>query len=201
MTLFSFFSPGSVSIEPGKKIIRAKELGTLLEASQILEKAKTDAEEYRKKVEQECENLKKRSEEEGLQKGLEAFNDKILALEEESKKMYLEMQKVLLPLALKAAKKIVGKELELRPETIVDIVLQSIAPVKQNKKIKIFVNKADLEAVEKAKPKLKEMFEQLQLLSVQERADVEPGGCIIETESGIINATTLDNLISQKKEK
>jgi type III secretion protein L len=36
------------------------------------------------------------------------------------------------------------------------------------------------------------MFEQLQFLGVQERPDIAPGGCIIETENGIINAS-VDN--------
>jgi len=189
MTLFSFLSQGTLSIEPGKKIVPSKEFSLLLEAKKVLEKAKEDAEAYGKKTEAECQELKKKAAKEGFEEGLKNFNIHILSLEEEAKKLYLEMQKVILPLALKAAKKIVSKELEVDPETIVDIVIQALAPVKQSKKIKIFVNKADLEILEKEKPKLKELFEHLQVLSVQERSDIETGGCIIETESGIINAT------------
>ena len=36
--------------------------------------------------------------------------------------------------------------------------------------------------------KIKKIFERLENLSIQERDDIEPGGCIIETEAGIINA-------------
>ena len=46
----------------------------------------------------------------------------------------------------------------------------------------------DLEPLEKERSKIKKIFEHLDSFSLQERADIEPGGCIIETEAGIINA-------------
>ncbi|MES2200477.1 MAG: HrpE/YscL family type III secretion apparatus protein [Chlamydiota bacterium] len=189
MTLFSLFSQSTLAVKPGKKIIPEAEFSQILEASEVLKKAKQDALDYHKKTEAECEELRKKAHEEGLQKGLEEFNEHILSLDKEAKKILLEMQKIILPLALKAAQKIVSREIELNPETIVDIVMQAMAPAKQNKKITIFANKSDLEALERNKPKLKEIFENLQVLNIQERPDVTSGGCMIETETGIINAT------------
>lgn len=189
MTLFSLHSHSNLSVKPGKKIIPSAEFSQILQAHEVLEQATQNALDCRKNTEDECENLRKKAQEEGFQKGLEEFNDHILSLDKEAKKILLEMQKIILPLALKAAQKIVNKEIELNPETIVDIVLQAMAPAKQNKKVTIFVNKADLESLEQNKPKLKEIFENLQVLNIQERPDVSPGGCMIETETGIINAT------------
>ena len=189
MTLFSFLSHGSLHLQSEKKIIPAADFNQVLEAKQVLEKAMKDVEQLKKDTEIECENCKAKAREEGLQNGLEEFNKHILSLDSEAKKIYLSMQKVILSLALKAAQKIVNKELEMHPDTIVEIVTQAIYPAKQNKRVAIFVNKADKEALEKNKPKLKDLFEQIQVLSIQERPGITPGGCIIETESGIINAT------------
>jgi type III secretion protein L len=50
------------------------------------------------------------------------------------------------------------------------------------------VHHDDLVELEKSKSKIKKMFEHLESLSLQERDDIEPGGCMIETEAGIINA-------------
>ena len=100
-----------------------------------------------------------------------------------------ELQKTILPLALKAAKKIVGRELELKPETIVDIVRQTLKPVTQHHNIKIFVAKQDKEALEKEKKELRNILEHVQTFIIEEREDITPGGCIIETEAGIINAS------------
>lgn len=206
MTFFSYFSQDALSVKPGQKIIPAEDFNKVLSANEILIKAEEDVALYRKKVEEECQELRKKAEKEGFQKGLETFNSHILALDNEAKKIHLEMQKIILPLALKAAQKIVGKEIQVHPETIVDIVIQAMAPAKQSKKVTIFVNKSDLEVLEQNKPRLKELFENLQILSFQERSDIQPGGCMIETESGIINATienqwkALENAFARHKQ-
>jgi type III secretion protein L len=92
----------------------------------------------------------------------------------------------------KAAKKIVGRELELSEDAIVDIVSSSLKAVAQHHKITIYVNKKELAILEANRPRLKNIFESLESLSLRERNDIAPGGCVIETEGGIINAQ-LDN--------
>ncbi len=186
--LFSYLFSGDLHLSTAEKIIPASEFSILLEAQEILEKAEDNAKEKHKLVEEECERLRAQAKEEGFQEGLTKFNEHLLDLEEHGRKIYRDTQNSILKLALQAAKKIVNKELELNPETIVDIVLQALAPIKQNHRITILANKADKEILEEHKPQIKEIFEQLQFLGIQERANIEPGGCIIETESGIINA-------------
>jgi type III secretion protein L len=62
------------------------------------------------------------------------------------------MNQLILPLALKAAKKIVGKELETHPDAIVSIVMQALSPAMQNHRITIWINKADKDVLEREKP-------------------------------------------------
>ncbi len=186
--LFSYLFSGDLHLSSAEKIIPASEFSRLLEAQEVLVKALENAEEKRKLVEEECANLRAKAKEEGYQEGLIQFNKHLLDLEEHGRKVYRDTQNSILRLSLQAAKKIVNKEIELHPETIVDIVLQALAPIKQNHRITILVNKADKEILEEHKPQIKEIFEQLQFLGIQERADIAPGGCVIETESGIINA-------------
>ncbi len=188
MKFFSLIYQGDVHPSDGKKIIPKDDYIHLATAEEVLEKAKDDAEEYRKQTERECEDLRKKAKDEGFQEGLVQLHEKILQFDDIVKLMRQELQRQILPLALKAAKKIVSKELETHPETIVDIVMQTLLPVTQNHRIVIYVNKADKESLEKEKSVIKEMFEKIESFSIQERADIQQGGCIIETESGIINA-------------
>ena len=102
------------------------------------------------------------------------------------------MNQMILPLALKAAKKIVGKELETHPDAIVSIVMQALSSAMQNHHITIWINKADKDVLEKEKTSIKEKLEHIESLLIKDRDDIAPGGCIIETESGIINAA-VDN--------
>ena len=117
------------------------------------------------------------------------FNEQLINFDKQLRQIRADLQKQILPLALKAAKKIVGEQLSVSPETIVDIVIQTLAPVTQNHRFNIYVNKVDKEILEAQKPKIKSYLEQVQVLTIQERSDIAPGGCIIETESGIINAS------------
>ncbi len=187
--LFALIESGSVHPASEKKVIRSEDFSTLLSASDLLEKTKADIAAAQEKAENDAEELKKKGYDDGYQEGLTQLNEQILGLENEKKRLRHEMNQLILPLALKAAKKIVAGELKEHPETIVNIVLQALAPVMQNHKITIYVNKADKDILEAEKPLLKEKLEQLESLSIKERDDISQGGCMIETESGIINAT------------
>ncbi len=190
--LFSYLFSGDLHLHGDQKLIPADQFSTLLEAEEVLAKAIKESSDYKELTIKECETLKKQAQDEGFQEGLVQLNRHLLDLEEQARKIYRDTQNSILKLALQAAKKIVGKELELHPETIVDIVMQALAPVKQSHRITIFVHKSEKELLETEKSRIKELFEHLQILTIQERNDIAPGGCIIETESGIINAS-VDN--------
>lgn len=185
---FSLIDGKSVHVAPKSMIIPAEEISQILDANEILIHVKEDAEKYKAEVTEECEMLKAKAQQEGFEEGYKKWTEQIAQLEAEIARVRGDLEKILIPVALKAAKKIVGKEIELSDDTIVDIVSNSLKSVSQHKKITIYVNKRDLEAMEKNRAKLKSIFESLEVLSLRERADVLRGGCIIETEGGIINA-------------
>lgn len=187
MKFFSLISNQEIKAS-GEKIIPAKEFSSLKKAEEILKQVKSESLEYKKQIATECETLKESAFKQGFDEGLAKLNENILKLDREINKFEEEMQKKILPIALKAAKKILGEELKLHPDRIVDIVVQALKPVTQHYKIKIFVNKQDLDILESSKEKIKAILEQVKTLSIVERDDIEPGGCIIETEAGIINA-------------
>lgn len=185
---FSLISGKEVRIAPGTKVIPSHEFSTLESANEILKTVKAESFAYKQEVAKEAESTKEFAFQEGFQEGLVSLNTHLFALDAELKGLREDIQKKILPLALKAAKKIIGEELRLHPDRIVDIVLTSLKPVTQHRKIVIYVNKVDLDMLEANKNKIKSIFEHLENLSIQERGDIEPGGCMIETEAGIINA-------------
>ncbi len=189
MKFFSLIYQGEVHPASEEKVIPADQYSILLEAKEIVQKAQDDAKQLHQATQEECVQLRKQAEDEGFAEGLARFNDQLLFFDTELKKIRHDAMQAVLPLALKAAKKIVSKELEAHPETIVDIVLQALAPITQNHRIKIYVSKEEREIVEAHKSKIRDLLEQVESLSILDRPDITPGGCIIETESGIINAT------------
>jgi type III secretion protein L len=189
MKFFSLIFQGELHPAKGKKILRKEEYSTLVSAEEVLKKAEEDSATLHSQVELECISLRKKAEKEGFDEGLVKFNEHLIRFDQEIARLRHEMQQMILPLVIKASQKIVGKQLELHPETIVDIVMQALAPAIQNHRITIFVNKEDKDLLEANKPRIKEILEQVDSFTIQERSDVEKGGCIIVTEAGIINAT------------
>lgn len=185
---FSLIHGDSIHIAPETKVIPAAEFSKALEAYEIVEAVKADALKYKQEVAEEVEKLKEQAQKEGFEEGFKKWMEHIAKVEEEIIQVRHETEKVALPVALKAAKKIVGRELEVSENAIVDIVSNSLKAVVTHKRITIYVNRKDLEALEKSRSDLKNLFENLEVLTLRERPDVAPGGCIIETEGGIINA-------------
>lgn len=179
------------TVHPGKedKVIPADEFSTLLEAKELLEKVQQKTEAQIERAKKNSQNIRKKAKAEGFQEGLNQLNEHILQFEKQIKHLRHETQKQILPLALKAAKKIVNRELEADPNVIIDIVAGALRPVTQYKQVKIYVHKSDKEILEKEKENIKKILDQVQSFSIVERDDVEVGGCIIETEAGIINAS------------
>lgn len=173
----------------GEKIIPKKDAEQLIAAAEILTLAREEAKEMIKNAELEALEIKKKAEEAGFNEGLIRFNTQLLYFEERVKVLRHEMQKTVLPLVLKAVKRIIGDELELNPQSVVDIVVHAIKAVAQAKTIKLYVNRHDLDELEAKKDKIKTVFENLENFTIEERPDVTRGGCIIETEKGILNAT------------
>lgn len=189
MTLFSLIRSGTLRITQGKKVLPKETFADLLSAKEVIAKAKEDAEAYREETEKKCAQLEEEAKERGHQEGLQSFNEHILFFESRLKEMETNFQNAVLPLALKAAKKIVGEQFALKPETIVDIVINTLRSVSQNTQIKIIINPEDRKYIEEKKDDIRARIDHLDTLLIEERDSVHPGGCIIETESGIINAT------------
>lgn len=185
---FSLIHGDKLHLAPETKIIPAESLSTVLDAEEVLDAVKKDAEQYKVEVAGDCEKLKEQAQKEGFEQGYAEWIEKIADLEAEIQRVSRETENLIIPIALKAAKKIVGRELEQSESTVVDIITNSLKSVATHKRIKIYVNRKELDLVEKSKEKLKKVFEHLESLSILAKDDVEPAGCVIETEGGIINA-------------
>ncbi|MCB1111283.1 MAG: HrpE/YscL family type III secretion apparatus protein [Chlamydiales bacterium] len=186
--LFTLIHDDSVHGAPDTKVIPADEFSKLCDSAEILRAVKEDAEKYKITVAKDCEEIKEKAYLDGYAAGFEEWAKQIAFLEQERHKVSEEFNRVLAPIALKAAQKIVGEHLAASQEAIYHIVKKALQPVIQHKKITIYVNRSDLDTLEQHRQDLKNLFESIEVLSLRERDDITPGGCVIETEGGIINA-------------
>jgi type III secretion protein L len=195
MPLFTLIDQSTLHIAPNVKVVPASEFSKLVAALDIVTQTKREELDYRKQVTEECEVLKELAERAGFQAGLDIFNKKIEELEREITRVRHDMEKAIVSIALTAVRKIIGQEVSTNPEAIVGIVSTALKTVVHHRRVKIYVHPQDLENLEAHKPRLKALFEHLESLSLSSRDDIQQGGCVIETEGGIINAK-LDNQLS-----
>lgn len=185
---FSLIKSGSLHIAPKTKMIDADTFSKLLTLEGAIEEVKKDAEAYKKEVAAECEKLKEQAQMQGFEAGMKEWASQLAQVKKQLQKAQEDVSAVVIPLALKAAKKIVGREIEANKELVLDIVKNNLQGVMQHKTITIYVNKEDLSILEKNRAELKNLLDSAEVLNFRERNDIEPGGCVIESEVGIINA-------------
>lgn len=188
--LFSLFDQKKIEMQG--KIIPHEQFSVLMEIEEILEETKSQAKELLENAQKEADELFEKAKTDGYQEGLRSINQDVFHVEDYKKVLKNDMQKKILPLSLATAKKIVGEEMKLNPNAIVDIVLEAIKKVTQSYHVKLKVFPEDYAELEKHKKIILEKLGNIETFSIEASKDVPKGGCIIETEHGIINAT-LDN--------
>lgn len=186
--LFTLIKGGEVHLEPDVKIIPKDKLGSLISSEEVLQTIKEDAKKYRQDVVEEIEELKTKAQKDGYEDGFQKWAEAIALLEHEIKAVRKEYEKILVPVAVKSVEKLLGREIQVNENTILDILKTTLKAVSSHKKITLYVSPKERGVVEKNKEELKKMFETLEVFQILERDDIEPGGTIIETEGGIINA-------------
>ena len=94
----------------------------------------------------------------------------------------------ILDLAIKVATKIIGRDLEREPDLVIEICATATEHARAAKAMILRVNPKDGALLREKKPKLMEQIGRTLELAIRDDADVEPGGCIIQTEFGTIDA-------------
>ena len=94
----------------------------------------------------------------------------------------------ILDLACKVAAKIIGRDLERDPDLLIEICATATEHARAAKAMILRVNPKDGALLREKKPKLMEQIGRTLELAIRDDADVEIGGCIIQTEFGTIDA-------------
>jgi len=131
---------------------------------------------------------------EGIRAAEESYRAKIgrvdslsAALQEERDGFFDRMEPELVRLAVSIAEKIVGQELELRPEIVVDMVQSAMKRLRDRERLRVSVNPRDFERVRSARDDLISAVDGVRKLEVIEDRRVEAGSCVIESENGTLD--------------
>jgi len=91
-------------------------------------------------------------------------------------------------LAVTVARKIISHELAVNPDTIVDIVKRAIDKTSDREELTVWVNPENLESTISAQEDISLSSKGIRKLKILADATVAPGGCVVETQNGTVDA-------------
>ena len=157
-------------------------------ASEIVRKARMEADRIRRESRElgYSEGVKKSNDESAVrtQEALETLNQALVA----RKAILAEAESDILRLAIKVSEQVIRNEITLHRDVAMNIISEAIARVSDREQIILKVNKEDIENVKRYKDRLSGVLDGIKSFSILEDSQVEPGGCIIETNLGFIDA-------------
>lgn len=157
------------------------------EARRIIAAAEEEAAAIRDGVESFAREASEAAYREGSESALCEWNTLLLEAREQRDQALADVERDLLRLAVKIAEKILGRELKSDRTTVVDIVASALRQARRNEMITLRVNPADLPIIEERRQKLDRSGRD-QFLDIVADPRVAAGGCVIESDSGAIDA-------------
>lgn len=143
----------------------------------------------------EAEVARRKGLAEGIRTAEQAYREKLGRLEAQAASLATERQEFfdrieaeLVRLSIVIAEKVIGRELELAPETVLDIVRSAMKRLRERENLRLSVNPRDLDTVKNARDDLISAVDGVRKLEVVEDRRVDPGGCVIESPSGTLDA-------------
>ena len=157
-------------------------------ARAILEKASADAAQLRAAALEEGRALAVKTYEEPLLAALNALTASRTALENAVSDAAAGAEKEMVRLVMRVAEKVIRRKLDSDADEVFLMISRAIQAVPKGKTLLIRVNEKDYESIQKAGAAIPMAAKLAGTLSLEVSAEVEPGGCVIITEAGAVNA-------------
>jgi type III secretion system HrpE/YscL family protein len=169
-------------------LIKQQVVGAYGQAKEILSVAEQEAARIIQDAERIREEQARAGWEEGHRKGYEEALAGLARFEEETHAAFADLEQKIVQLSMRVAEKIIGAEMATRPDAIAAIVAQALKTVRHQKDVIIRVNPAQVPALEEHKKTLLGALSRAKDVSIRGDPALRPGGCVIETELGILDA-------------
>ncbi|HEV2763885.1 MAG TPA: type III secretion system stator protein SctL [Pyrinomonadaceae bacterium] len=157
------------------------------EARRILSEAERRAAELRESAATAARDLREAAYLEGREEALQEFNHLLLDARSRRDTALADVERDVLRLSVKLAEKIIGREIRLDPSTLADIVAAALRNARQNEMLTVRVNPSDLPHVQSFRGRL-DPTGRARFLDLVADPRVRPAGCVIESESGRVDA-------------
>ncbi len=172
------------------------------QAQKDAERIVAEAEEKAKAVEHDAfERGRRQGEETGIEQGktevqrvIERFHVVLSKAIERRNDIIQESEAQVVSLVLAIAKKVIKVISENQKNVVINNIVESLQKLKAKSDVIVRVNLSDLDIATRHKEDILKMAERVQTITIAEDTTVDPGGCIIETDFGEIDARIASQL-------
>jgi type III secretion system HrpE/YscL family protein len=159
-----------------------------LEAREIVSQARADAARMLEQTERERQAALVNATQEGYAAGLAQWNE-ILADAWRSRDAFIARSETeLVRLAVRVSEKVIGQELKADSSAVLNTIREALKSVRRERNLTIHVNPEHESTVRSQTESLGALLGGVRELLVVANPSVAPGGCIVESEIGTIDA-------------
>lgn len=173
------------------------------QAAALIQGARAQAEQLLQEARSQAEDLKRISQEQGYQEGRQQITEEMedarrSALQEaeqligqarqERERLLAEVEPQTIELAVAIARRVIGRELMLHPETVQDIAREALRQARGGDELIVKVHETSYEALRAGWEEVVPNGDFARRCRIEVDNRVEPGGCVVDTRSGSIDA-------------
>ena len=184
--MFSLVETG-VKVLPESKVVKRAEYAVLVEAQEIIDKAKREAEAITRRARTELEAERQRGYHEGREQAAAEMAEKIMGTVNEGAAYLQKIEALLVEVVDQALRRVLG-EID-QHEVIARVVNRALESVRKKSDVTIRVSPSQAEYLQQ---RLKEMVSQSPhagSLQVQPDNRLNNDACVLETDVGIVDAS------------
>lgn len=184
-------------IDPAKKVLKAEDYSAYLKGHEMIALAKDQAAKIVEDAKQAYEEEKKRGFNEGMEAGNQRISEVMIEAAARSVQNFEEFEDDIIEIISDALKKILG-EFDDR-DLISRVVKNALSTVRNQKKVTVIVNPSDADTVREKIKEFLALYPGITTIDVLTDVRVSSGGCKIETEIGVVDASLEIQLEAIKK--
>lgn len=172
------------------RVIRKEIQDAREKADEMIRAAEAQAAEMEANARMECERIREEAKQQGREAGIQELLETLTRFRDQQKRVYDQSKAEIVRLGLFVAHKILGRELQENDEALAEIVAQAISnKLGHQKRLLLKVHPTDLERLRASLDRIGRQIGPGVQIDFRESNAIQPGGCIIETELGIIDAS------------
>jgi type III secretion protein L len=158
------------------------------EADGLIEEAERNAELLLEETREAIEEMIAAAVAEGQGEGqaqAQHMREEIAGLEQ---RMLKEVEGEIVRTAMRVARELLATELQMREDAVVDVACTALQAAKNAREINLRVSVRDAPILREHKQRLTAVLTRAKEIEIREDRRVKPGGVLIETEAGVIDA-------------